>query len=237
MSGDEYARIYSWGNDPRRKVLRSKPASTLLMRQGDYELASPCTPMDLPQTLLEPVLVRHATSNGFTARFDTTLVSFAENDSGRIVATVRDNLSKQEYRIRTKYLFGADGGRSQVVKQLNPPFDTKPGQGLAINVLVKADLSHLAEHREGNLHWVMQPDREHLEFAWMAIVRMVKPWNEWMFILFPTREFDTSVNPSTEEYLRTVKAMIGDDTPAEILDVSKWFVNETVAEWYSQGNM
>ena len=154
-----------------------------------------------------------------------------------ITASVRDNLSKQEYQIRTKYLFGADGGRSRVVKQLNLPLSTKPGQGLAINVLVKTDLSHLVQYRKGNLHWVMQPDREYPEFGWMAIVRMVKPWDEWMFILFPTREFDTSANPSTEEYLHRVKEMIGDDTPAEILDVSKWFINEIVAEEYSHGNM
>ena len=205
--------------------------------KGDYETASPCATVDLPQTLLEPVLVRHATWNGFTTRFDTTLLSFAEEGSGRVSAIVRDNVSKQEYQIRTKYIFGADGGHSHVVKQLNLPLDTKPGQGLAINVLVKADLSHLIEHRKGNLHWVMQPDREHPAFGWMAIVRMVKPWNEWMFILFPTPEFDTSTNPSTEEYLQRVRDFIGDETKAEILDVSKWFINEIVAEEYSRGNV
>lgn len=199
-------------------------------------MASPCAPVDLPQTLLEPVLVRHATWNGFTTRFDTTFLSFTEDEQG-ITASVRDNISKGEYRIRTKYLFGADGGRSRVVKQLNLPLCAKPGQGLAINVLVKADLSHLVQYRKGNLHWVMQPDREHPEFGWMAIVRMVKPWDEWMFILFPTREFDTSANPSTEEYLQRVRELIGDDTPAKILDVSKWFINEIVAEKYSHGNV
>lgn len=208
--------------------------------QGDYETASPCDPVDLPQTLLEPVLVRHATWNGITTRFDTTLLSFTEDGGGGLItATVRDDISQQEYRIRTKYLFGADGGRSQVATQLNLPLDTKPGQGLAINVLVKADLSHLVEYRKGNLHWVMQPDRDHPAFGWMAIVRMVKPWNEWMFILFPSPEFDTCArfNPRTEEYLQRVREFIGDDTPAEILDISKWFINETVAKEYSRGNV
>lgn len=194
--------------------------------------------MDLPQTLLEPALVRHATANGFTTRFDTAILSFMEESkSGLITANIRDNLSKQEYQIRTKYLFGADGARSRVVKQLNLPLSVKPGQGLAINVLVKADLSHLVEHRKGNLHWVMQPDREHPGFGWMAIVRMVKPWNEWMFILFPTQDYDVHATPSNEEYLKRIRELIGDDTPAEIIDVSKWFVNEIVAEKYSQGNV
>ncbi|RLL94977.1 hypothetical protein CFD26_104334 [Aspergillus turcosus] len=223
MAGEEYARIHSWGNDPRRK--------------GDYEAASPCTPLDLPQTLLEPVLIRHATVNGFRTRFDTTLLNFTQDADGLYTVILQDNISKSQYRIKTKYLFGADGARSRVVKTLDLPMSIKPGQGLAINILVKADLSHLVKHRQGNLHWVMQPDREHPEFGWQGIVRMVKPWNEWMFILFPNRECDIDIQPSRDEYMSRVRDFIGDDTPAEILDISKWFINEIIAEEYSKGNV
>ncbi|KAJ5486580.1 hypothetical protein N7530_000880 [Penicillium desertorum] len=90
MAGEEYARIHSWGNDPRRK--------------GDYELASPCGPFDLSQTVMEPVLVRHAALKGFKCRFDTTLVSFNEEKTGLITATIRDEISKHEYHIRTKHV-------------------------------------------------------------------------------------------------------------------------------------
>ena len=200
--------------------------------------ASPCRPLDLPQTLLEPLLVGHATQNGFKTRFNTTLLSFVDDvETGFITALVQDDISRSTYKIRTKYLFGADGARSQVVKQLGLPLCIKPNQGLALNILVKADLSHLVEHRKGNLHWVMQPDREHPKFGWMGIVRMVKPWNEWMFIFLPTRDFDTQLQVSKDEYLKRVRDFIGDDTPAEILNVSKWFINETVAERYADGNM
>ncbi|KAJ9132452.1 FAD binding domain-containing protein [Pleurostoma richardsiae] len=224
MAGAEYGRIYSWGNDPKRK--------------GDYEMASPCTPADVPQTQLEPILVRHATHNGFKVRFNTSLLSFSQDpETGLYTARMRDNIFNHEYKIRTKYIFGADGAQSQVVKQLNLPLIKKPGQGLAINVLVKADLSHLVDSRKGNLHWVMQPDREHPDFGWMGIVRMVKPWDEWMFILFPNRDCDADIQPSNEEYLERVRDFIGDDTPAQILNVSKWFINETVAETYSVGNV
>ncbi|KAG4260173.1 2,4-dichlorophenol 6-monooxygenase [Fusarium proliferatum] len=204
---------------------------------GDYEMASPCQPADIPQTLLEPILIRHATHNKFQVRFDTVLTSFATDEkTGRIIATLKDKFSNLEYKINTKYLFGADGAQSQVVKQLDLPLERKPGQGLAINVLVKADLSHLVKHRKGNLHWVMQPDKEHPEFGWMGIVRMVKPWDEWMFILFPNRDCDPNIQATKEEYLQRVRDFIGDDTPAEILNVSKWFINEIVAERYSVGS-
>ncbi|PHH85054.1 hypothetical protein CDD83_982 [Cordyceps sp. RAO-2017] len=224
MAGEEFARLYSWGHDPRRR--------------GDYEMASPCKPVDLPQTLLEPILIRHAVHNGFQVRFDTALLSFTKDEGSNVItARVRDALSKSEFEIRTTYLFGADGARSRVVQELGLPLNRKPGQGVAFNVLVKADMSHLMESRMGNLHWVMQPDVEYPEFGCMAVVRMVKPWYEWMFILFPGSGARDRLDFSRDECLRRVKELIGDDTPVEILDVSKWAVNEVVAERYSEGNI
>jgi 2-polyprenyl-6-methoxyphenol hydroxylase-like FAD-dependent oxidoreductase len=205
--------------------------------KGDYAAASPCTPVDLPQTLLEPMLVRYATSHGFKLRFDTVLQSFnSDSTTGLTYATVHDKISKREYQIRTKYLFGADGGRSKTVEQLGLPLIAKPSQGVAINVLVKADLSHLAEYRRGGIHWILQPDRENPEFGSIGVVRMVKPWYEWMFTFITSKEYDGQTQPSKDEYLTRVQEVIGDNTPAEVLHVSRWIVNETVAERFSEGN-
>lgn len=96
----------------------------------------------------------------------------------QLSAQFQDNLRKYTYQIRSKYLFGCDGARSQVLRQLQIPLIKKPGQGLAINLLVKLDLEHVVENRRGNLHWVMRPDEESPIFGWSCIVRMVKPWNE-----------------------------------------------------------
>lgn len=122
--------------------------------------------------------MQYATHNGFTCRFDTTFLSFEREPSGTILSKVQDNLTKQIYEIRSKYLFGCDGARSRVLRQLQIPLVKKPGQGLATNVLVKVDLEHVVENRMGNLHWVMQPDEETPDFCQSTIVRMVKPWNE-----------------------------------------------------------
>lgn len=206
--------------------------------QGDYELASPCEPVDIPQTWLEPILVRYATHHGFVVRFDTKLVSWSRDPlDGRYLVVVWDDVLKTHSQIRTKYIFGADGARSVMAETLQLPMTAKPGGGLAINVLVQADLSHLMEHRRGNLHWLMQPDVDHPEFGRMCIARMVKPWFEWMFILFPTPEFDPSVTVSDEAYKWRIKEFIGDDTNIKILSVSKWYVNDVVAERYSEDNM
>ncbi|KAF1984070.1 FAD binding domain protein [Aulographum hederae CBS 113979] len=224
MAGEEYARIYSWGNDP--------------MRKGDYHRASPCNHSDLPQTQLEPALVRHAILKGFLCRWNTNFISFEEGpQSDTVITTLQDTLTKTTYRVRSKYLFGADGARSNVIRQLQLPLLKVPNDGLAINVLVKADLSQLVANRTGNLHWVMQPDRESPDFGWMALVRMVKPWYEWMFIMFPRSGTDVS-QVSREQWLQRVRELIGDDSiSAEILDISNWKINEIVAEEYSRGRI
>ncbi|PFH55749.1 hypothetical protein XA68_17686 [Ophiocordyceps unilateralis] len=223
MAGVEYARVYSWGHDPRR--------------MGDYEMASPCKLADVPQTLLEPLLVRYAVHHGFRVRFDTKLLSFSVDDETDVItAVVRDTLSRIEYKIRTRYLLGADGARSLVVRELGLPLQRKPGQGPAYNVLVKADMSHLIQSRIGNLHWIMQPDDDAL-FEPMAIVRMVRPWDEWLMILFPRDKDQHAPEPSHEECLRRVRRLIGDDTPAEMTGLSKWQINNIVAEKYSKGNV
>lgn len=183
--------------------------------------------------------MQKAALSGFKARFDTTFVSFSRSSpTSDVFSTVRDNITGQTYTIKSRYLFGCDGARSQVLRQLQIPLIKQPGQGLAINCLVKADLSHLVENRVGNLHWIMQPGEAFPSFGWTAIVRMVQPWNEWMFILFPAPGTGTEFETTEEEYLKRIQELIGDNSvKVELLNVSKWFVRETVAEYYSDGNI
>ncbi|KAH8647978.1 FAD binding domain-containing protein [Xylariales sp. PMI_506] len=222
MAGVEYGRIPSWGHDP--------------YRAGDYSAASPCKHVDLPQTLLEPILVDHAISRGWDCRFSTTLVSFEQTHEG-IISQLRDNKG-QSYKVISKYLFGCDGGRSQIVRDLQIPMIKKAGQGLAINIFAEVDMSHLVETRVGNLHWVIQPESEHPSWARMGIIRMVEPWNKWMFIVLPDPEVPFTEDPTLEQCLSRVQDFIGDSSlPVKIINVSKWAINETVAEYYSQGDI
>lgn len=46
LAGEEFGRLYSWGNHPSRKA--------------DYDLASPTRICDLPQNFLEPILIEAA---------------------------------------------------------------------------------------------------------------------------------------------------------------------------------
>lgn len=204
------------------------------------DAASPCRHVDLPQTLLEPILVRHAIAHKWSVRFDTSLIEYQrDSPTGPITSTLKDNLTNQTYTVRSKYLIGCDGARSQIMKQLDLPLIKKPGQGLAINVLAEVDLSKHLKSRVGNLHYIVTPDLEHPPWGWACVLRMVKPWHEFMFIILPEPGFeDFRIRPSNEEYMARLREFVGDDSiPINIKDVSKWYINEIVAERYSDGNI
>lgn len=140
------------------------------------DAASPCRHVDLPQTLLEPILVRHALAKDWSVRFETTFIDFQRDSPiGPITSTLKDNLTGQNYTVQSKYLISCDGARSQIMKQLDLPLLKKPGQGLAINVLAEVDLSKHMLSRKGNLHYIVQPDIEHPGWGWACVLRMVKP--------------------------------------------------------------
>ncbi|KAK4096960.1 hypothetical protein N658DRAFT_489582 [Parathielavia hyrcaniae] len=228
MAGEEFARVYSWGHDPKYK--------------GAYEEASPCNHVDLPQTLLEPILTKRAIHKGWTIRFNTRFLRLSRPSADIVISEVLDEITQKTYKIQSQYLFGSDGARSQVVRELAIPLIKKPGQGLALNVLVRADMSHLVQNRIGNLHWVFRPEEmDAPPWGWAAVVRMVRPWNEWMFIFLAAPGTDLqaeAMDASNAEYLARVRAFIGDDSvKVELRHASKWWINEVVAEYYSDGNV
>ena len=180
--------------------------------------------------------MRYATLNGFKCRWDTELVSFEQDEKG-VTTTLLDKISQTTLQVRSRYLFGADGARSKIVRQAQIPLIRRPGQGFAVNVLMHADMSHLMEHRKGNLHWILQPNLETPEWGWIGCMRMVKPWYEWLCIIFTTPDAPREVR-SEEEYVKRIREMIGDDSvEVKVLGVSTWAINETAAEYYTKGNV
>jgi 2-polyprenyl-6-methoxyphenol hydroxylase-like FAD-dependent oxidoreductase len=151
---------------------------------------------------------------------------------------IEDLLYKTSQMIRCKYLFGADGANSRVVQQLGLPLKVNPSQGIALNVLLRADLSDIMKTRVGNLHYVVQPEKEMPNFASWSIMRMVKPWYEWLLILMYSPTCPADFMPTQKQVQDQAMAVIGDSTiPINILRIDKWVINETVAESYSKGRV
>jgi 2-polyprenyl-6-methoxyphenol hydroxylase-like FAD-dependent oxidoreductase len=188
------------------------------------------------------VLIQNAMLNGFTCRFDTEFISYHEDTQEEAVyVTVKDLLTQRNYTIRCKYLIGADGARSNVLRQLGIPLvKGEASGGSAWNIFVKADLSKYMENRRGSLHWIYQHDVDHPEFAWIGFPRVVDQWDRWLIIFFPVAGYQPEKHPlpSKGDWLKRVKQFIGDDSiPVEILDTARWQINNSVAQKYSSGRI
>jgi 2,4-dichlorophenol 6-monooxygenase len=221
LAGDEIGRVRTWGTHPARKA--------------DYTLASPSEHCDLPQTLLEPILIGHAAERGSRIRFDTEYLSLKQDGDGVTVA-VRDRLSGQIYSIRAKYVIGADGGRSQVARDVELPFEGKMDLAGSMNIVFHADLTKYVEHRPSALYWVLQPG-SNIGGIGMGLVRMVRPWDEWLVVW--GYDIDRPP-PQVDDAMATkiVHDLIGDDTiPVTIRSISLWGNNKMYATRYRRGRV
>ena len=219
LAGEEVGRLLTWGNHPSRRA--------------DYELASPSRIVDIPQTMLEPIIFAKAMREGCLARFKTEYVSHTQDETG-VVATVRDRVADQTYRIRAKYMIGADGGRSQIVRDLGLPLDGREGLAGSMNIEFDADLTHLVAHRPSVLYWVFQPGAAGGIGA--GVLRMIRPWHKWLGMW----NYDVSAGRpdySDAEIREILFRLIGQEVPLKVTRVSYWTVNNIVARQYSRGRV
>lgn len=221
ITGEEIGRILTWGNHPAR--------------HADHELASPSLNCDIPQTYLEPILVRNATARGTQTQFSTEYLSHEQDDDG-VTVRVLNRLTGSEYTIRAKYLIGADGARSAVAADLDLPHEGEMDVAGSMNITFKADLSELCRHRPSVLYWVIQPGAN-VGGIGAGLVRMVRPWHEWLIVW----GFDLSqgVPEVTEDdALGIVRNLVGDPAlDAEITGISLWGNNEQYATLLQRGRV
>ena len=221
LAGEEFGRILSWGNHPARKA--------------DYELASPTEICDIPQTYMEPLLLEAAASRGGKIRFNTEFLRLEQDEAG-VTAHVRDRLSGEDLAIRSLYLIGADGARSLVAEQIGLPMTGQMGLSGSMNILFDADLTQFVAHRPSVLYWVLQP-ASRIGGIGAGVVRMVRPWNEWLAIW----GYDISqgeMKLTDDEAIRIVHRLIGDDTvPVRIRSTSTWTVNNMWATEFRKGRV
>ncbi|GGW48368.1 FAD-dependent oxidoreductase [Streptomyces caelestis] len=221
LAGEELGRVRSWGNDP--------------LAQAEHELASPTRMCDMPQHLMEPVLVNAAVARGTRLRFETEYLSHAQDADG-VTATVRDRLRGDTYEIRAKYLIGADGGRSRVATDAGLPMGGQMGVAGSINIVFEADLAKYTAHRPATLYWVLAPGAT-VGGIGAGLVRCVRPWTEWLIVW----GYDVTAGAPdlTTAYAESVvRGLVGDDDiPVTIKSSSAWTVNEMYAESYANGRV
>ncbi|WP_380165216.1 FAD-dependent oxidoreductase [Jannaschia sp. R86511] len=221
LAGEELGRVLSWGTDVRR--------------HADYELASPTSMLDAPQTVTEPILVQAAQARGARVRFDTEYVGHVQDDEG-VTTTVRDRLTGVEHQIRSRYLVGADGARSRVAADLDLPYEGPGAVGGALGIIFEADLSRFVAHRPSVLYWMLQPGAER-EGVGLGVLRMIKPWTEWMLMW----GYAVADGPPdlTDDYIRelAVNLVGSDDFEMTIRSRSPWTINHQFATTIARGRV
>jgi 2,4-dichlorophenol 6-monooxygenase len=220
FADEEIARLKTWGTGPDRT--------------GDYATASPSQMCNIPQHLLEPIILAAARHHRADIRFSTELIEIVQDESG-VTARVREATTGTEYEIRARYAIGADGGRSIVASQLGFTLDGETGLGASLNMWLDVDLTRYTAHRPGVLYWMAQPGNDYWvgSGTWIC----VKPWTEWVLLcMYDPAHGEPDV--SEEAVIERARMTIGDpDIAVRVKDVSKWQLNHVVAREYRKGRV
>lgn len=180
-------------------------------------------------------MVSHATRRGTQMQFSVQYVSHVQDDDG-VTTKVLNRVTGTEHTIRSKYLIGADGARSQVAADIGLPLEGQMDIAGSMNITFTADLSRLVGHRPSALYWVLSPGAN-VGGIGAGLVRMVRPWNEWLIVWgFDIAQGTPEV--SEDEARQIVRTLVGiPDLEVEITGISLWGNNEQFATELHRGRV
>ena len=221
IAGEELGRILTFGTHPAR--------------HADYVLASSQLTCDIPQTYLEPILVRNATMRGTQTRFSTEYLWHVQDAAG-VRVRVLDRLTGLEFSIRAKYLIGADGARSQVADDAELPMEGQMDIAGSMNITFTADIERFVGHRPSVLYWVVQPG-SNIGGIGAGLVRMIRPWNKWLVVwgYDITREPPVIDEAAATQIVRNLLGL--PDLEVEITGTSLWGNNAQYATRLQRGRV
>ncbi len=219
LTGEELGRIKAWGSSPEALAA--------------HAAASPCAMCDLPQLYFEPMVLQAASLAGAQIRFQTEYVSHRQ-ESEAVVSVLKDRLTGAEFQVRSAYLLGADGARSQVAQDIGLAYEGELGLTAAgsLNVEFTADLSPWVAHRPGDMYWFVQPGLG-IRGQGIGSLRMIRPWHKWVAVW----GYDLAKGPppmDEVEATRMVHRLLGDDSIPVTIDAwSNWTINRRYAHQLS----
>jgi len=216
------------------EVARSETWGTSAERAADYRTASPEPMANCPQTVLEPMLLGAARDLGADIRFGWEFTGLAQDQDG-VTSVIRQRDKDATLTVRSRYVVGADGARSQVLGEAGLTVEGPDDLARAANIWFRADLSRYLAHRPGVLSWNVMPGP--LPPLRLGTLICHRPFTEFVlaFMYDPKQlSLDTL---GTDELNRRIRAFVGEDVDAEILGVAGWQVRAQIAPSYAAGRV
>jgi 2,4-dichlorophenol 6-monooxygenase len=220
LADPEVARSETWGGGPERA--------------GEYFLASPEPMANCAQTVLEPLLLAAAREAGADIEFQTEFVELRQDGAG-VSSVIRDRVTGETRRVRSRYVIGSDGARSRVLTEVGLTVAGPDDLGRAANIWFRADLSKFFEHRPGVLSWNVMPGP--LLPLRLGTLICHKRYTEFVLAFMFDPDETALLELTEDDLLQRIRAAVGEDIDAEILGLAGWQVRAQVADHYSSGNV
>ena len=215
LSGMEIARYKAYGSGAERL--------------SDYAAASPSVPLNTPQHYMEPVLLGAAEKNGAEVQFYQELIALEQSNS-EVISTIRDRRTGEEYQIHSRYVIGADGGRSTVASELGIEFKGEAGLIPMVNLWLDVDLTKYTAYRPAVLYQTMRPGNG--DWSGSGTWLCVNPWDDWVFVSVGSGDI------GEEALVERARATIGDpDIAIKVKNIAPWQVNHLYATEYRRGRV
>ena len=221
-----------------QEYFRAQVCNQVAKWKHEYESASPCQMLDIPQNDAEMIFIKRATQNGCTVRWNTEYMSH-EDQGSQVLVTCKDLQTKKDVLIKCRYLCGADGGRSKTISQIGAkmlgPRD-QPDTCYAITF--SADMTAIMAKCPAFFNFIMRPTEEPNPYCMVSHIRIIRPWYQCQMIAIPLPGTPILEDVGAFDWEELILDFIGDHTMKVKIDIaSKWRVNEVVADHYAKGNV
>src|SRR5207302_8771728 len=137
--------------------------------------------------------------------------------------------------VRSQYVLGADGARSNVLADAGLTVEGPSGLANAANIWFRADLSRYLAHRPGVLTWNVMPGP--LPPLRLGTLICHKPFEEFVLAFMYDPKQVSLDTLGADELHRRIRAFVGEDVDAEILGVAGWQVRAQIAPAYAAGRV
>jgi 2-polyprenyl-6-methoxyphenol hydroxylase-like FAD-dependent oxidoreductase len=201
-------------------------------RQGDDVLASTPTPLrNLSQHRLEPILAEHARKQPLAEIATGVEWVSSEQDAGGVTSALRDVASGAVRRVRSRWLFAADGAGSGIRRALG--IEPVGPARLAAFVMIhfEANLRARVGPRPAVLYWITEPG-----VGGTFVAHDID--STWVYMHPFDAERESLADYGAERCVALVRRAMGDpEAEVPIRNISTWQMTAQVAERYRDGRI